>query len=109
MAKLKIGRMVLSMCQTNCYFVSPENQKEVVLIDPADQGGQIYEALKSKGLQVAAILLTHGHFDHIWGANELRRLSGAPIYAYEEEKEVCEDASKNVSDQAGRPETRGGG
>ena len=38
--------MVLSMCQTNCYFVSPENQKEVVLIDPADQGGQIYEALK---------------------------------------------------------------
>ena len=97
--------MVLSMCQTNCYFVSPENQKEVVLIDPADQGGQIYEALKSKGLQVAAILLTHGHFDHIWGANELRRLSGAPIYAYEEEKEVCEDASKNVSDQAGRPET----
>ena len=32
--------MVLSMCQTNCYFVSPENQKEVVLIDPADQGGQ---------------------------------------------------------------------
>ncbi|MFR8339706.1 MAG: MBL fold metallo-hydrolase [Eisenbergiella massiliensis] len=41
MAKLKIGRMVLSMCQTNCYFVSPENQKEVVLIDPADQGGQI--------------------------------------------------------------------
>ena len=50
--------MVLSMCQTNCYFVSPENQKEVVLIDPADQGGQIYEALKSKGLQVAAILLT---------------------------------------------------
>ena len=105
MAKIKIGRMVLSMCQTNCYFVSPENQKEVVLIDPADQGGQIYEALKSKGLQVAAILLTHGHFDHIWGANELRRLSGAPIYAYEEEKEVCEDASKNVSDQAGRPET----
>lgn len=78
--------MVLSMCQTNCYFVSPENQKEVVLIDPADQGGQIYEALKSKGLQVAAILLTHGHFDHIWGTNELRRLSGAPIYAYEEEK-----------------------
>lgn len=54
---------------------------------------------------MAAILLTHGHFDHIWGANELRRLSGAPIYAYEEEKDVCEDASKNVSDQAGRPET----
>lgn len=52
-----------------------------------------------------AILLTHGHFDHIWGANELRRLSGAKIYAYEGEKSLCEDAEKNVSAQAGRPET----
>ena len=52
-----------------------------------------------------AILLTHGHFDHIWGANELRRLSGAKIYAYEGEKELCEDAGKNVSRDAGRPET----
>ena len=43
--------------------------------------------------------------DSIWGANELRRLSGAPIYAYEEEKKVCENAAMNVSDQAGRPET----
>lgn len=135
MANIKIGRMVLSMCQTNCYFVykdaepsdktlpadeagelsgnggSGENgsqaaeEKEVVLVDPADQGRQIYEALKGKGFRVSAILLTHGHFDHIWGANELRRLSGAPIYAYEEEKKVCENAAMNVSDQAGRPET----
>lgn len=105
MANIKIGRMVLSMCQTNCYFVSTENEKRAVVIDPADQGAVIYETLKSKGLHVAAILLTHGHFDHIWGANELRRLSGAPIYAYEEEKDVCEVASNNVSDQAGRPET----
>lgn len=117
MANLKIGRMVLSMCQTNCYFVYKESQNsgteaqagagketDVVLVDPADQGRQIYEALKGKGFHVSAILLTHGHFDHIWGANELRKLSGAPIYAYEQEKEVCENAAMNVSDQAGRPE-----
>ena len=103
--------MVLSICQTNCYFLYREGQKgengltETVVIDPADRGAQIYEALSQKGFHVNAILLTHGHFDHIWGANELRRLSGAKIYAYEGEKELCEDAGKNVSRDAGRPET----
>ncbi|HJA93965.1 MAG TPA: MBL fold metallo-hydrolase [Candidatus Eisenbergiella merdipullorum] len=111
MSDIKIGRMVLSICQTNCYFLYREGQKdekgmtEVLLIDTADRGAQIYEALAQKNFHVNAILLTHGHFDHIWGANELRKLSGAKIYAYEGEKEVCEDAEKNVSRQAGRPET----
>ena len=49
-----------------------------------------------------AILLTHGHFDHIWGVEEIRELSGAKVYAYEKEKELCEDASLNVSKGAGR-------
>ncbi len=108
MGKMKIGRMVLSMCQTNCYFIyheSDETEKEVVLIDPADYGKHIYETLKQKGFRVGAILLTHGHFDHLWGANELRALSGAKIHAYEEEKAICENAQMNVSAEAGRPDT----
>ncbi len=111
MSDIKIGRMVLSICQTNCYFLYHEGVKgengltETIVIDPGDRGAQIYDALTQKGFHVNAILLTHGHFDHIWGANELRRLSGAKIYAYEGEKELCEDAEKNVSSQAGRPET----
>lgn len=111
MSDIKIGRMVLSICQTNCYFLYHEGVKgengltETIVIDPGDRGAQIYDVLTQKGFHVNAILLTHGHFDHIWGANELRRLSGAKIYAYEGEKALCEDAEKNVSSQAGRPET----
>lgn len=105
MADLKIGRMMLGICQTNCYFVYREGTKDVIFFDPADRGEYIYEALKEKGFQVAGILLTHGHFDHIWGTNELRKLSGAPIYAYQEEKVLCEDAGVNVSRQAGRAYT----
>ena len=103
MANLKIGRIVMGMCQTNCYFVYPEGKSEVILFDPADKGDYIYHSLKDKGFTVAAILLTHGHFDHIWGLEELKELSGAKVYAYEEEKEVCENASVNVSKGAGRP------
>ncbi len=108
MGNWEIGRMVVSMCETNCYYIYrnvEEKEKEVLLIDPGDRGGQIYEALRGKGFRVGAILLTHGHFDHIWGANELRKLSGAQIYAFEGEKDVCEDAFANVSSQAGRAET----
>lgn len=102
---LKIGRMVLGICQTNCYFVYREGSSDVIFIDPADSGDYIYETLKEKGFQIKGILLTHGHFDHIWGCEKLRQLSGAQIYAYKEEKVLCEDAVNNVSEQVGRAYT----
>lgn len=105
MANLKIGRMVLGICQTNCYFIYEEGSKDVIFVDPADAGDYIYETLKEKGFQVAGILLTHGHFDHIWGSKELRELTGAKIYAYEAEKILCEDAGNNVSAQVNRAYT----
>lgn len=113
MAEIKIGRMVLSMCATNCYFLYREGEQDCIVVDPADQGASIYGALQKKGFRVAGILLTHGHFDHIWGLDALRDAANAaaecdglePIkcYANEAEKEVLRDAYKNVSSQAGRP------
>lgn len=105
MADIKIGRLVLGVCQTNCYFVYKEGSKEVIFFDPADNGEYIYETLKEKGFEVAGILLTHGHFDHIWGSRKLRELSGAKIYAYEEEQVLCEDSHNNISDQMGNAYT----
>ncbi len=105
MPDLKIGRLMLGICQTNCYFVYPEGTGDVIFFDPADRGDYIYETLKEKGFHVKGILLTHGHFDHIWGVNKLRELSGAPVYACEAEKALCEDAALNVSAQAGRADT----
>ena len=96
---------MLGIVQTNCYFVYKEGTSDVIFFDPADKGDYIYKTLKEKGFNVAGILLTHGHFDHIWGTNKLRELSGAPIYAYEGEKQLCEDAVINVSEQVGRPYT----
>jgi glyoxylase-like metal-dependent hydrolase (beta-lactamase superfamily II) len=108
MSDFIIGRMILSIAQTNCYFIcleGDEGEKEAIVIDPADRGEYIYEKLTEKGLKVTGILLTHGHFDHIWGAEKLRQLSGAKIYANIAEKEVCEDACKNVSADVGREYT----
>lgn len=105
MAELKIGRMVLGSCATNCYLLYMEGSSEMIAVDPADQGEQIYRVLTEKGFHVAAIFLTHGHFDHIWGSKALRELSGAKIYALKEELPLCEDAGMNVSEWAGRAYT----
>lgn len=102
MADLKIGRMMLGVCQTNCYFLYREGTNRVIFIDPADYGEHIYKTMKENGFEVAAILLTHGHFDHIWGCSTLRKLSSAPVYAYEGEEDLLLSSDLNVSENAGR-------
>ena len=52
MGKLKIGRLMLGICQTNCYFIYREGSQDVIFFDPADKGDYIYETLKEKGFQV---------------------------------------------------------
>lgn len=105
---LKVEHIVLSMCQTNCYFLHRDGEAETILVDPADQGERIFEELNKRGLKLAGILLTHGHFDHIWGLEGLlKKLTEAgenvEVYANAEEKELLGDSSMNVSAAAGRP------
>lgn len=112
MGELKIGRMVLGVCQTNCYFLYREGEPDAIVVDPADKGENIYGALRRNGFRVAGILLTHGHFDHIWGLDGLRNAANAaaeaeglePVkaYAWEAERELLKDVRQNVSAQAGR-------
>ena len=105
MAEIKIGRMVLGVCQTNAYFLYHEGYDEVIFIDPPDKGADICRTLGQKGFKVVGILLTHGHFDHILGCQELKELSGARVYAMEEERELLANAAQNVSAQVGIPYT----
>ena len=103
MAELKVDKFTLGVCETNFYYVYEEGKKDVIAFDPADRGELLYQQLTVKGFHVAAICLTHGHFDHIWGVEGLKKCSGARVYAYEGEKELCESDSLNVSRDVGRP------
>ncbi|MBE5868543.1 MAG: MBL fold metallo-hydrolase [Lachnospiraceae bacterium] len=103
MSNIKVARMVVGNLGTNCYLIYREESKEAIIVDPADCGEQIFQKLQSQGFTVSAILLTHAHFDHVLGASDLRRVSGAKLYALEEERPLCENSETNVSAMVGRP------
>ena len=94
---MKVGKIMLGMCQTNCYYLYEEGSKEAVFVDPADQGAYLYEQVQKAGLQIVGILLTHGHFDHVMAVDSVRAAYHIPVYAAEAEKETMQDASLNLS------------
>jgi len=70
----------VGMLQCNCSIFGDEQTREAMVIDPGDDVGQILELLVKHGLKVKAIVITHAHIDHIGGAQELKRITQAPVY-----------------------------
>lgn len=104
---IQVGCMTLGMVATNCYFVFDEKnvdsdgKKHGVFFDPADKGDKIYDTLTEKGFVIDLILLTHGHFDHIGGAEKLRELSKAKVGCLDKEMAMCNDPYLNLSNDFG--------
>lgn len=65
---------------TNCYIVYDQISKDAVVIDPGDDGNYLAEKVVGFQIRPHAILLTHGHFDHILGAYELQNIFHIPVY-----------------------------
>ena len=94
---MKIEKFVTGIISTNCYLVINEETKQTVVIDPAACPSYLMGHMKSEGLQVEAILLTHGHFDHIMGIDDLRREFPVPVYVHEGDRKTLLDPALNLS------------
>ena len=105
MSKMKINRYVVGMVQTNCYIVINDETKECFIIDPGASGKQLAGKVRQDNLIPVAVLLTHGHFDHVGGADDLAKEFGIKIYAHEKEESTLKYPEKNVSWMVGTKES----
>jgi len=101
MGRLKCDFRVVGPVQTNCYFLSDEETKECIVVDPGADAKSLLSYIEKNGLKVTAIVLTHGHFDHILAVDSLKSAFKVPVYAAEAEKEILMDPDMNLSLQIG--------
>ncbi len=94
---MKIITYVLGEFATNCYLVIHEDTKKACLIDPAVYDVEIVNVLITGGITLEYIILTHGHFDHILGANIFKEKTGAKIVAHEADIEYLRDPLKSLT------------
>lgn len=85
------------MFQTNCYIVS-DHAGDCVIVDPGqDSEEQVRKQISEGGLKPKAVLLTHGHLDHIWNAQQVADRYRIPAYIHPEDREMLSDPAKGLS------------
>lgn len=97
MANLSVSSLTVGNLAVNCWFLVNGDTKEALVFDPGDEAGKIQAYAQKKEWTVKGILLTHGHADHMGGAEALRKLTGAFVYALLEEEAMLLNAKTNLS------------
>jgi hydroxyacylglutathione hydrolase len=91
---LAVNRYELGPIGTNCYIVRANaGAHEAVVVDPGAEAPRILEELAALESTCAAILITHGHWDHLGGVAELAQGTGAPVYMADDERLLLEDVN----------------
>ena len=82
---LQVHTLTLGLYQTNCYLVHNEGAKECIVIDPGYEANTILNRAALLGLEIKAILLTHGHFDHVGAVRQIAADTDCDVYLQEQE------------------------
>lgn len=94
---MKIDRITVGMLQEHTYFIIDEDTSKAFIVDPGAEAQRILNKIKVEGLSIEAILLTHGHFDHIGAVIELRETLGCPVIIHECGKTYTSNPDYNLS------------
>lgn len=79
---MKLTQLTVGSIGTNCYMLYDETSKAAVVMDPSDEAVLVAARIEALGLDVKAVLLTHGHFDHSGEAAKIADRAGVPIWMH---------------------------
>ena len=89
---LRVDQLSLGPMGTNCYVVrSATTSDDAVVVDPSGDATELRLTLARLGASCKAILVTHGHWDHLFGVADLAEGTGAPVHMAEGERMLLED------------------
>jgi len=88
-----LERFVVGMMQTNCYLLGDPATRQAAVIDPGGDGHRIAGRLRELDLELAMILNTHGHFDHVLDAWLLKQELGGDVFLHADDQAILEDRS----------------
>jgi hydroxyacylglutathione hydrolase len=81
--------------QCNCYVLAPHEGADAIVVDPGQRAmGPLRRILDEHRLTPAAVLLTHGHIDHMWSAQKVSDTYGCPTYIHPEDRCMLTDPIK---------------
>ena len=94
---LTVKTLTVGDLAANCYLVSDSVTNETVIIDPGDDADFIAETISSEKLTPTAIVLTHGHFDHVLGCLELKLNFNIPLYLHKNDEKLYTSANQSAA------------
>ncbi len=94
---MKVFVLEVGQLGTNCYIAVNEEEKRAVIIDPGADAKNILAAVDKEDLKIEAILLTHGHSDHIQAVGAVREATKAPVMISEKDAPMLTDSRRNLS------------
>ena len=93
---LDVQMLTVGPVAENCFLIRPEGSDQLLIVDPGEESDRILAAVEESGADVAAILITHCHFDHIGAVAPVAAATGAPVYCPEIEAPVLADIMSYV-------------
>jgi len=97
MKRLDLQKCIVGSVFTNCYFLKNKETEEMLIVDPGDNADRIEQKVLEMQGRPVAILLTHGHFDHIMAVKEVKEKYQIPVYACMQEEVMLAEPTINMT------------
>ena len=94
---LKVETIQVGYIGTNCHIVFCDETKAAFIVDPGGDSSKIIKKIADIGVKPVAILITHGHLDHIGANDAIAKKYSIPVYIHEADAAMLTSAEKNLS------------